>query len=229
MLLAVLLGPLLVAQTVDPLSADDLDALADRLRARVAEIHVDVQVPDDLPLLNDEEIVYGVAIDERHVLCVAQLLDRARAIWVHGPTGRTRAKLVLDDRERRIAILETGRPVSAVGLEPSAPLPRDAREQDQPVFALIATTGDGTALSGVITDPGYQIQNEGHPTTTLKLTRGMPVFDVELRWVGLSRTLAWDPNDALLIPPELVEAARDAAAPKPEPKAPERPWWAKDL
>lgn len=231
MLPAALLGPLIFSQTTDPLNANDLEALAQRLRARVAEIHVHVEVPEDLPLLNEEEIVYGVILDEHAVACVAQLLDRARALWVDGPGGRLLATKRLEDRDRRVAILQTDAPLTSIGLEASPPLEPTAREADQPVFALIATTPGSTALTGVITDPGVQLHHEGHPTTTLKLTRGMPVFDAELRWVGLSRTLAWDPNDALLIPPELLKAAQ-AAASKPPPTPDDedqRPWWAKEL
>lgn len=237
MALAAFWLPLLIAQStasppaLNPLDLQDLDAATPRLRARVAEIRIEVDVPPDLPLLSDQEIAYGVVIDPRTVVCVAQLLDRAERIEIVGPTGAVSAVRVLDDRTARIALLEAERPLSSVGLEVSPPLPKAEREMDAAVFALISTTPDATTLSGVIADPGLKPEHEGHPTTSLRLTRGMPIFDARLRWLGLSRTLAWDPQKDLVIPPEMVDAARERhraeIRKRSQPPAPQRPWWAK--
>jgi len=214
---------------IDPLDVDDLAGATARLRKRVAEVRVEVDVPDDMPLMAESTTAYCIPWSDDRLACLAQLLNRSKAIRVLGPDGAMPAKKEFVDGERRVTILKTERPLPTIGLVVSEPLAPEAREMDASVFALVSTAPGATTLSGIITDPGVRPEHEGMPTTTLELQRGMPVFDTRLRWVGFARSLGWDESRDLLIPPELVRAAIEARTIEREEPGRARPWWAKDL
>ncbi len=227
-----LLALLATAQVeIDPLSTSDLDRLAGLLKARVAVIEVELIPNEDEPLRPEERLVYGIPLTPDRVACVAQLLEDHRALRIAGPGGRLSAAVDVIDPEHRVAVLATPKPLSTIGLTVSEPLSAEAREMDAPVFALVATTDEATAMSGVITDPGYRPEHEGLPTVSLILQLGMPVFDEKLRWVGFARTVAWDKNRNLLITPEVVDEARRKAEAERSPAVdpPVRPWWGKPI
>lgn len=209
---------------------DDMAAVPSMLLRRVAVLTIDLEERPDLPLLPPSRLGYAIPIGPQRVACLAHLLEHGESVSVSGPTGTATASIELDDRQARVAVLRTSRPLSALGLELSKPLRPDDRIKDANVFALLEATPSGTAVAGVIADPGVEERLERLVVTTLDLALGMPVFDSRLRWVGLSRTVGWDKQKGLLIPPEKVEAARAEAeahrAPPPPPKS-ERPWWAR--
>ena len=212
------------------LSTNDLDALATILRARVATIEVDVKPQKDL-LTDPMRIVFGVAIDAHTVATVAQLLSDARSVKVRGPSGSDSGRIELLDLERRVALVRTERPLSSLGLKVSSPLPRKSRKPDDEVFALVNTDPGAGVVHGVITETGEELECEGHPRTTLSLSFGMPVFDASVRWVGVARTVAWDRDRQMLIPPDKVKVARSStgrdAPAGPAAEKPKRPWWAR--
>ncbi|HJL43220.1 MAG TPA: hypothetical protein RMG48_18075 [Myxococcales bacterium LLY-WYZ-16_1] len=217
---------------IDPTSLDDLARIPAMLRARVAVVELQLQEVRDLPLLPERRTFYGVPIGPHRVACVAQFLEHGKAAVLKGPEGRAPAFIEVDDRERRVAVLRSERPVADLGLMVPAPLPKDERVEDASVFALLDPGPDGTAVSGVIQDPGVRPELDHLPVSTLQLKLGMPVFDEHFRWVGLARTVGWDVQPGLLIPPELVEQARTEAARTQNPPAPEAqrpPWWTRSL
>ena len=167
-------------------------------------------------------------IDPVTVATVAQLCTDASSVQVIGPKGRLAAKVRLLDLERRVALLRTEAPLARVGLEVSRPLAVDERTEDAEVFALVNTDPGAGVVHGVITQVGQEPEYEGHPRTTLDLSFGMPVFDAYARWVGYARTVAWDRDRHMLIPPDKITLARTSTAPRVKaPETPKRPWWAR--
>ncbi len=209
------------------LSQTDLDALAKVLRTRVATIHVSVEPQPGL-LKDPVRIVFGVVVDHHTVATVAQFLTDARDLELHGPTGRMPAVVQRLDLERRVAIIRTERAVAEVGLVASPPLAEDARKAEAEVFALVSTDFGAGVVQGVIAQVGAEPEYEGHPRTTIDLTYGMPVFDAYTRWVGFARTVAWDRDRRMLVPPDKVQLAlTSSAATAPAAQTPTRPWWAR--
>ena len=209
------------------LSTTDLDALAPVLRTRVATLRMVIPPPPG-QLSDPERIVFGVVVDPRTVATVAQLCKGATEIEVIGPKGRLKAKMPLIDMERRVALIRTGKPLIDIGLVVSPPLAVKDRQENAEVFALVSTSPGAGVMHGVITQVGLQPEYEGHPRTTIDLAAGMPVFDAYTRWVGYARTVAWDRDRRMLIPPDKVTLARTSTAPSaPAVEKPKRPWWAR--
>ena len=54
----------------------------------------------------------------------------------------------------------------------------------------------------------------------------MPVFDARARFIGYSRTVAWDRDLQMLVPPDKISAARTATRSEGDPKPVKpSPWW----
>ncbi len=220
-----------IAEPYSGLLTNDMDELASILRTRVATLDLTIKPREDM-LVDPVRVVFGIVVDARTVATVAQLCVDAETIVVQGPKGRLPGRIRLVDLERRVALVRTDRPLSDIGLVVSKPLaPQDRREYAD-VFALVNTDPGAGVLQGVLTQVGRQPEYEGHPRTSLVLSFGMPVFDGYTRWVGYARTVAWDNDRQMLIPPDKVRLARTSTAmsDRPSSSAPEkptRPWWAR--
>ncbi|MGF1508485.1 MAG: hypothetical protein ACFB9M_03170 [Myxococcota bacterium] len=221
---------------MDTLRLDQMGALPARLRMRTAEIRVDVRAQKDFPTVPAHRVGFGVPWDERSVVVLAYVVQDARSIQVHGPEGSAAARLVHLDLEARVARLEVDDALAELGL--TAPGRRGAGtlEAHTDVVALTTTAAGGTAVSGLVTDPGLRPEFEGFVATTLELKGGMPIFDTQLRLLGIARTVAWDVHQNLVIPPAKIRAS--LAHPKmplerptesTDPARETRPWWAKEL
>lgn len=213
----------------DATSIADLDALARLLHARVALLEVDLKSRPDEPAHDPNREGYAVALDAHHLAALSFLLEDATAIRVVGPKGKAiRAHLALRDEERRVAILETTNSVAEIGLVPIEVAPLASRHADEDVFALTNTTPEGGVVHGVLIYVGNEPEYGGHHRLDLTLDHGTPVFDDQARFVGYSRTVAWDRDKRMLITPEMISAARTAtgAVERPPPTN-ARPWWSR--
>ncbi len=226
-----LLALLLISQW-DPERADHLDELSRLLKTHTAYLEVKVTPDKSQPLAERERNGFGAVIGEKLVATSYFITEHARAVSIIGPKRvEIPGKVVLEDVERRVALIATERPLSDTGLSPAKPLEKKDRKEDADVFALVSTLELAGVVSGVITQTGSAPEAEGHPSTSLQLHLAMPVFDTELRFVGFARAVAWDRDKSLLVPPEMIKAARTAtgAAAKRalEPQKDTHPWWAK--
>lgn len=217
-------------QRFDPLKLEDLEALGPLLRARVAHVEVKITPEKGQPNLIDARDGFGVPLDDRLVVVMSLIIQGEKHARISGPKGSARAKVLLEDPERRVAILEAERPLASLGLFAPPLAPVESRKAEAPVFALMSTEPEGGVVSGEVLADGTEQELEGHPRISLKLRFGMPVFDDRARLVGYSRAVAWDTDQFLIVPPEMITAARTAtasAAKAPHPQEQTRPWWGK--
>lgn len=227
MSLALLTATLIAQAPFDPARIDAMQRMADRLRTHVAYLDIELPAEPGQPLAETSRDGFGVAWGPNRVLCLSFLVDGAANVTVRGPRGTVAARVILADVERRVAILETASPLVGIGLVSAPAAPQTSRAIDAPVFALVGTTVESHVLIGHVLDEGTLAELQGHPRISLKLLRGMPVFDDRARFVGYSRAVAWDRDTAMIITPEHVRAAATATTARAlPPKAPrEEPWW----
>ncbi|MCK6548071.1 S1C family serine protease [Myxococcota bacterium] len=219
-------------RTFDSTQLEHLEAMVPVLRARVAELHAELVPDPNSPLEEPIREGYGVVLAPRLVATLSFSVTGAKRVLIHGPSGRPIVgKVVLDDVERRVAIVEAERPLSEAGLVVAELAPRADRKVDGEVFALVSTGLEATVLQGTFLTLGDEPEHEGHPRVDLKLTLGMPVFDARARFVGYSRAVAWDKDPLMLVTPEMIASARTATGAadraKAHPPAPKKPWWAR--
>lgn len=222
-------NPAQEVKVYDHLDLAAMAALGAVLARHVAYVQVDVaRGPDEIGMDATRD-GFGVPVRSHQIALLSFIVDKAERVRVSGPTGEPiEAQVVLHDPERRVAIIETKRPLGAVGLEP----PRWALKADlaegQPVFAMLSTEGEPLAMSGWLLSPGDEHLFDGLPSANFTLRYGMPVFDNQARFVGYARAVFWDVQKNLLVTPEVITAARTSTAAAPsEPAKPTRPWWAK--
>lgn len=216
----------------DPQRTEHLDQLGDLLKKHTAYLEVKVKEEERQPLAEEERNGFGVVLEEDLVATSYFVVERAAKIFVIGPKQiKVPGRVILQDLKRRVALVRTERPLGETGLSPAKVLLKKDRKQYADVFALVSTFELAGVVHGELMDAGSSPEVEGHPRTSLELYYAMPVFDGELRFVGFARTVAWDRDKSLLIPPEMITAARtatSAAAKKAlEPRKDTRPWWAK--
>lgn len=218
----------------DPTRISDLEALAVRLKRHVAYLEVEVEPDPDTFGGDEERDGFALPLDARHLAVLAPTVDHARKITIHGPSGDPIVgQVVLYDLERRIAIVRGKQPLSRAGLfAPVLALKADRLEEED-IYTLVSTSRESGVVAGQLIDLGEQPELEGHLRINLKLKNGMPVFDALSRCIGYSRAVAWDPDQQLVITPELIQAARTAtgAAARDARDRAERqqthPWWAR--
>lgn len=211
-----------------PLDMRDLHVAAEVLKTRVAYLQAQHPVPSGQPLLGGEVDGWALPIGPRTLVCQALLVKEATSIRIQGPEGWLEARIANIDLEARVAHLGTQALLSKVGLQPAVESPAEGIEVGMDLFALISTQPEAGVITGVMTEVGEDWLQENF-RSDLRLRRGMPVFDAQLRWVGLARAVAWDKDPAILISPEIVRtSSRTRTAPKPPPDAAsDRPWWAR--
>lgn len=211
----------------DPSRIDAMSRMADRLRTHVPYLEITMRPEPGQPLADETIDGFGVAWGPRRIVCLSFLAEGAAEIRVRGPRGTTRARAILRDVERRVAVLETAEPLASIGLVVPPLAPPTSRALDAEVFALVGTTLEAHVLVGHVLDVGDEAELEGHPRVSLKLMRGMPVFDDRARFVGYARAVAWDRDTAMIVTPEHIQAASTAttAARAPKKAAREEPWW----
>lgn len=198
-------------RTYDWMQVEHMNELGAVLRTQVAHVIIDIQQPANDPMIPQPRDGFGIAIEPDLVAIQAFLVEDARRIRVEGPNGQTvLAKRVLYDVERRVALLRTARPVASVGLRVVLMSPKDARARDMVLYALASTEGVASVIHGWMIDDGSAPGFDGHPQVSFHLSHGMPVFDAQARLVGYTRTVAWDKQGQLLVPPEVITAARTA-------------------
>ena len=197
-----------------PWRLEDLEALAEVLKKHVALVEIEPTIPHDIETLDEPTRQgYGVVIGPRRIAMLSFLAEGARTIRVSGPRGRPlEAQLLVYDIERRVAVLETRAPLKRAGLEPAPFAPRQDRQIDQSIFALVSTLPQSGVLHGTLTDLGEVEELDGIPHIDLRLVRGMPVFDERARLVGFSRTVAWDLDPFMIVPAEKILSAESATA-----------------
>lgn len=222
---------LLLAQW-DPQRTEHLDQLGRLLKQHTAYLEVKVKPEPRQPLSEKERNGFGVVLADDLVATSYFVVEGAERVLVVGPKKvELPGRVVLKDVKRRVALIRTERPLSDTGLSPAKTLKKSDRKQAQDVFALVSTFELAGVVHGEITDTGSSPELEGHPRVSLELYHAMPVFDAELRFVGFARTVAWDRDKSLLVPPEMITAARTAtsagAKKELEPRKDTRPWWAK--
>lgn len=207
---------------------DDLDRAARRLRRHVAYITAALKTDEDDPLEPETADGYALATGPRALVCQAFLVKDAEKIQVEGPKGTLEVEIEALDVDVRVARLVSKEPLASVGLYPATESPASDREVGMDLIALVSTLPGASVVSGELTELGDGVGLDGNLRSSLRLTRGMPAFDTRLRWVGLARVVAWDPDRSLLIPPELTRIEKKAPRAEPPPAAePERPWWAR--
>lgn len=213
----------------DVMSLTDVEALGSVLARRVAVIEPELHAAKG-PLAPDRQDGFGAVIGPHRLVTLSFVVAGTMRARVRGPKGALDAVVVSIDAEHRVAILETTQPLAQIGLEPAPLAPKKTIKEDQPIFALMATEGERSVLSGLILHDGQEPEYEGHPRISLKLTQGAPVFDNRARLVGYARAVAWDHDPYLIVPAEMITAARTATTSDRPPGAPPeqtRPWWAK--
>lgn len=230
-LLAVLVAATPLPRPLSPVNANDLDRAALLLRQHVAYLRARTPVSESQPLLAGEVDGWGVVTGAHEITCQSFLVEGATEIRVEGPTGVIEATVRDVNTALRVAHLDLRDSAASVGLQVATPSPTEAREPGMDVFALVSTRPRAGVVTGALTHLGEEAWLEGNLRSSLELARGMPVFDGRLRWLGISRTVAWDRDRAMLVPPELTlsgatRTATAAAVPPPPGEAPERPWWA---
>lgn len=194
----------------DYMVLDDMEQLGRVLRRRVAHLRIELKPPIGQVAMDAERDGFGVPIEADLVATQAFVLQDATKVIVEGPTGRLPGEVVLYDVERRVGLVRTRSPLARIGLEPAPPCPPGERSEDLSLFALASTEGLPSPTHGWMTDDGSTPELEGHPRASFSLSHGMPIFDARARWVGLARAVAWDTDKQLVLPVELVEAARTA-------------------
>ena len=204
-LLALLGGQL---KTYSPLNTSDLEALAIQLKRHVAMVNVTVHKSEKQPLLDSERSAYAAVVGEDLVVTLPFILDRAKTITIKGPSGQVRGSPILVDVLRRVALIRTHTPVSKAGLSPVGIAPKIETGED--CFALVSIEPQAGVVHSSVTHTGEELGLQGHPRTGLKLTAAMPVFDAQARLMGYARAVAWDKDQAMLVPWSKVEAARSA-------------------
>jgi hypothetical protein len=211
----------------DPLSLEDLHRMSAVLRRHVAHVKVRVSSEKGQPLQDDTRDGFGIVLAPHRLAVLSFVIQGAKEAKITGPKGSLRARVLFEDVERRVAFLEPESPFDTIGLFPAVIGPR--LERDDAVFAIVSTEGDPGVLSGVVTDDARMPEYEGHARVSLELRFGMPVFDDRARFVGYSRTVAWDGDRQMIVTPEVITAARTATTTAALPQAPSqtRPWWAK--
>ncbi len=218
------------ARVYDHMELDDMIALGQVLRQQVAYIEVEVDLGPGEEAMDETRDGFGIPVRENQIAVMSFIVDKAKKVTVRGPKdGLLQAKVILSDVVRRVAILETTGPVTKVGLTvPKRAMQADLQEA-QSVFALQSTRGEPVATAGWLLSKGQEHLYDGLPQTSLILSYGMPVFDKQARFVGYARTVHWDVEKRLIVPPEIITEARTATAAAPadaEPKH-QHPWWAK--
>lgn len=196
----------------DYMALDDMEQLGRVLRRRVAHLRIELKPPPGQVAMDDERDGFGVPIEADLVATQALVLQDATKVVVEGPGGRLPGEVVLYDAERRVALVRTRSPLARIGLETAPPCPPGERSEDLSLFALASTEGLPSPTHGWMTDDGSTPELEGHPRVSFSLSHGMPIFDARARWVGLARAVAWDSDKQLILPVELVAAARTATA-----------------
>lgn len=222
---------LLLFAEFDPQRTEHLDRMAVLLKQHTAYLEVKVKAEPRQPLAEKEQNGFGVVLKDDLVATNYFVVERAEEVFVIGPKRiKVPGKIILADVKRRVALIRTD-PLKVTGLLPAKPLEPKDRKADADVFALVSTLELAGVVHGVLTDDGSSPEVEGHPKSSLELFYAMPVFDAELRFVGFARTVAWDRDKTLLIPPEMItaaETATTAAARRASERRKEtRPWWAK--
>lgn len=219
------------ARVYDPMSTADQEAMAKRLLLHVPLLEITIDEAQDTVFGENPRTGYAVVLSDRRVACLSHLLQGALSVTLVGPKGRLPARVLLVDHERRVGILEPQGDLHKIGLYPiTGVVPKKQREVDMTLFALVSTLELAGVSQGVLTHQGTLIEYQGFPRVDLKLDRGMPVFDRRARLVGYSRVVAWDVDRFMIIPPEMIQAARTSSAARARPAPPKkasRPWWAK--
>jgi len=226
-LLLVVLGA--TPRPYDPAQIGRMNELAVALRSHVAALDVGIAKEKDQPLLEEAREGYAVVWGPTTLACLSFLVEDATTIDVVGPRGKLAAKVTLYDVERRVALLETQKPLATIGLVPAEKAPAASRGRDEILFALVGTNVEDNVISGVIVDDGSAAELEKHPRISLQLALGMPVFDPLVRFVGYARAVSWDKDRGMIVTADHVLAAKTAttAALPARPAASPRPWWAR--
>lgn len=216
----------------DPLDTADMEAMAKRLLTHVALLEIRLAERGATLWAENPRTGFAAVLPDGRLLALSHLLDDAERITVIGPKGRTDAKVALRDDDRRVAVLTVDRPLPRLGLAPVVGwVSKGERRAGMDVLALVSTLDLAGVSRGVLTHEGTLKEYGGYPRIDLKLTRGMPIFDVQARLLGFSRVVAWDTDRYMFVPKEKVDAALAApaaakAAAKREAKAAEAaPWW----
>lgn len=225
-LLAGLLGaaePTPKPKIYDENRLEDLERLADVLRAHVALVEASQKVGKDSPFSDQEVDGFGVVLSPNRVAALSFIVQKAKEVRVTGRKGSMNARVVLYDVERRVAILETEDSLEKIGLFPAQIAPKESILEESTVFALTSTLEGAGVVSGILTDTGDMPEYEGYPRTTLSLSLGMPVFDAEARFIGYARAVSWDKDRAFLITMEHVREAQSATTARAKKAAEEKP------
>lgn len=195
--------PYVLDAPVEPLDTSAMEKAAVILRQKVAYLRA--TKPIEIEGVDPEMVDGWAVVTSTHAIaCQWFLVKDAELIEIVGPTGTATATFETGDGWRRWAMLRVDRPLHQIGLYPAAPSPVDAREVGMDVFALVATDPGAGLVFGTLTETSDKPYLEGNIRADLALRRGMPAFDAHLRWMGLSRTVAWDRDPTLLVPPEVV-------------------------
>lgn len=228
-LIALLFAAAPEPQRFDPLDVASMEAMAKTLAPYVAQVIAENPPEKGQPRSFDQRDGFGVPIDDKRVAVLSFVVHGVKRARIIGPKGRAEAIVVLEDPARRVAILEAEKPLQQLGLKAPPIAPKESRKAEANVFALQSTEPEATVLAGEMLEDGATPELEGHPRSTLKLARGMPVFDDRARLIGYARAAAWDADPTLLVPPEMITAARTStgAAAAPANRERTRPWWAK--
>jgi hypothetical protein len=210
------------ARVYDSTQLSDMLELGRAVRRSVAYLRI--EVAPDKDLIDDPvRDGYAIVLEPDLLATVSFVVERAKSIAVVGAKDASlRAEVLAVDPERRIALLRTKAPLSTIGLVPAVPSPKAERKVDDAVFALVSPSDDVALVSGSLLDPGETPEYGEHPRASLKLGHGSPVFDDRGRFLGLSRTAAWDADRQLLISPEMIAAARAARSAPPARTKPDR-------
>lgn len=222
-------GPEAGEKVYGTLDLSDAELMVGVLRRHVAYVIAEVTPPPDQPLAETERTGFGVAIGPDEVATLAFNVEKARRVTIRGPSGSPLpGKVVLYDVKRRVAVVKTDAPLARAGLVAPRRMPPAERALDTEVFALVSTRAGSGVVQGVITEVGDDEAFEGHPRISLTLQAGMPVFDNRARLMGYSRVVAWDTDRHMIVPVEMIAAAKTATATPAKGEARgERPWWAR--
>lgn len=189
-------------QPINPLSTSDLKKAEAILRTHVASVSATLArekgSPFSEPLTVDG---WAVVTAEGRLACQAHLVKGATEVVVRGPAGSSHARILSLSLERRVAHLAAD--TQSMGLVPATPSPTASRKPAMDVIALVSTLeGAGVVVGQLLELEGEHL--EGNLRASLELKWGMPIFDGHLRWLGLARTVAWDADKLLFVPPELT-------------------------
>lgn len=199
---------------VDGDDLDIQDQLAKRLLSCVATLRVEVDVPKDM--LTEESTRFGFAlpITPTRLAVHAFVVDRAKKIEVRGKSPENKwypAQLVYFDRESRVAHLEIRTSLEKLGLSIPSKHQKKSWRINEPVVALASTLSMTALLYGRLVSIGDAPEDFGYGRTDLKLSSGMPVFNMQGAVLGIPRRVAWDIDPFLLIP---IDTLIETQAPK---------------